>query len=144
MTEEPDARDPVAAAEELTVTLRDLTAQFARLQRSEKWWRRVIIGLAVSFLLDLGVTAGLGWNTIRQDDIQAEQAATQAESHANLIKACRLANADRTRDVAFFRSILTLPPGATARQRAIVAADMAKVRAKDKLRDCAALYATSP
>jgi hypothetical protein len=131
------APDPVAAALELNTTLQGLTKQFERLQRSEKWWRRIVIGLAVSLTLDVALTGGLGYNTLRQD-------ATQSASHADLIAACQQANVNRSQDIAVWDDILTLPPGATAAQRARVADIAGKVRAKDRLRDCAALYATNP
>jgi hypothetical protein len=131
---EPDARDPVAAAEGLTRTLQGLTEQFARLQRSERRWRLLVAGLSASLVLDLALTGGLGYNTIRQND-------TQSAAHADVLKACALANADRVKDIAVWDDVLALAaPG----RRAEAAGIAARVRAKDKLRNCAALYATSP
>lgn len=125
-------RDPVAAAEVLTETFRGLTRQFARLQRSERRWRLLVLGLGVSLVLDLCLTAGLGYNTVRQNS-------TQSAAHADVLKACRLANADRVKDIAVWDDVLALAaPG----RRAEAAGIAARVRAKDRLRNCRALYAT--
>jgi hypothetical protein len=126
--------DPaVTAAAELTGTFKAMTAQMARLSRRGKRDRRLIIGLVVSITLDLLVTAGLGWNTVRQNDIQAS-------SHASDIRQCQIANATRIQDIAIWNRLLRLPAGATAAQKALVADLERLVKAKDAPRDCNAAY----
>jgi hypothetical protein len=134
-TQQPD---PVSAAENLTESFRAMTAQMSRLTRSGRRLRRITIGLIVSLCLDLAITAGLGWNTVRQDDIQDS-------SHADQVSACRLANVSRGQDAAIWGTFLndTAPAAArTPHVKALLAALGARIEAKDALRDCEALYKT--
>jgi hypothetical protein len=130
----PGEGPAVTAAAELTATFKAMTAQMARLSRRGKRDRRLILGLVVSITLDLALTAGLAWNTVRQNDVQAS-------SHASDIRQCQLANAARAQDIAIWNRALQVPPGATAAQKALVADLERLVRVKDAPRDCTAAYA---
>lgn len=130
MTGEDDAVD---VARELTGSLQALAGQMSRLTRSEKRNRRIIAGLVISFALDLAVTAGLGYNTIRQNS-------TQDAIHASEIQQCQLANGTRRQDIAIWNRLLTVPASAPAAQKAEVADLRRLVQVKDMPRDCAAAY----
>lgn len=128
---EPDAA--LAAAAELAESFQAMAAQMKRLTRDQKRNRRVIASLAVSFTLDLLVTVGLGYNTIRQNDIQDGIRASD-------IRQCQLANISRGQDIAIWNRLLTIPSSAAAAQKAEVAELKHLVGVKDKPRDCAAAY----
>jgi hypothetical protein len=132
-TPESNEPDPVAAAVDLTTTFQDLTKQFARLQRSDKRLRRIVRALAITFALDLALTIGLGYSTLRQNEIQAS-------THAALVSACRKANGDRAKDAAVWGFIINIPASPSAARRNEVNHLGALVRSKDTLRDCATLY----
>ena len=113
MTEQDAA---LAAAAELAASFQAMTAQMKRLTRDQKRNRRVIAALAASFALDLLFTAGLGYNTIRQNEVQNGIRASD-------IRQCQLANVARQQDIAIWNRLLRLPAGAkaTAAQKAEVA-----------------------
>jgi hypothetical protein len=125
----------LAAAAELAASFQAMTAQMKRLARTTKRNRRVIAALAVSFTLDLLFTAGLGYNTIRQNNVQDGIRASD-------IAQCQLANVARQQDIAIWNRLLRLPPGAhaTAAQKAEIADLERLVRAKDTPRDCQAAF----
>ena len=132
MTGEDEALDAAAA---LTGSLQALTAQMARLTRSEKRNRRIIAALVISLCLDILITAGLGYNTIRQNEVQNGIRASD-------IRQCQLANVARQQDIAIWNRLLQIPASAhpTAAQKAEVAELKHLVGIKDKPRDCAAAY----
>ena len=135
MTAEPEP-DPVAAAAALTEQFREMSGHLARLQRSRTRDRRIVRTLAVSLMLDVLITLGLGYDTARVNG-------TQDQSRASLVAACRLANVNRAQDVAVWNTFFTLaaPPATrTAKTRKLIAAIDAKVRVKDEPRDCVRLY----
>jgi hypothetical protein len=123
----------LAAAAELAASFQAMTAQMERLSRYGKRNRRIIAALAVSFALDLLVTAGLGYNTIRQNEVQNGIRASD-------IRQCQLANVARGQDIAIWNRLLTIPASATAAQKAEVAELKHLVGVKDTPRDCAAAY----
>ncbi len=128
--------DPaVAAAAGLVDTFRAMTEQMTRLTRSQKWYRRIIIILVISFSLDLAVTAGLGYNTIRQNNVEGT-------IRQNDIQQCMLSNMSRSQDIAVWNRLLKAPASASAAQKA-EAADLERlVGIKDALRNCIAAYLT--
>jgi len=133
--------DPLDAAARLTETFDAMTAQMARLSRRGRRDRRLIAGLIVSIALDLLITGGLGWNTVRQDD-------TQNASHDAQVSACQQANVNRAQDIAVWdRFLAGLADIAPATRTPKVAAEMAVIerliRVKDTPRDCTAQYATT-
>lgn len=149
--------DPLAAAEGLTSALEDVRDELrslrgelksvreasetrdAHLAEDAKRSRRIITALAVSFCLDLLITAGFGYNTVRVNE-------TQNASHANQVAACRQANVNRAEDVAIWNQFLTdlAPPAArTAKVRAELAGIYRLIRIKDKPRNCTAVYRLS-
>jgi hypothetical protein len=135
MTAEPEP-DPVAAAAALTEEFAETNRQLARLQRSRIRDRRILAGLVVSLCLDLAVTIGLGYDTVRVND-------AQHQGRASLVSACRLANVNRAQDIAVWNTFFTLaaPPATrTGKTRKLIAAIDAKVRVKDSPRDCVKLY----
>jgi hypothetical protein len=97
---------------------------------------RVITGVIISICLDLLITAGFGWNTIRVNG--AESAA-----HASDIQQCQAANAARGQDIAIWRQFLAdLAPAAagTPKTTAELAQINALVKVKDTPRDCTSAY----
>ena len=130
MTEQDAA---LAAAAELAASFQAMTAQMERLARTTRRNRRVVAALAASFALDLLFTAGLGYNTIRQNDVQNGIRASD-------IRQCQLANVARQQDIAIWNRLLQVPASATAAQKAEVAELEHLVGVKDKPRDCAAAY----
>jgi hypothetical protein len=66
--------------------------------------------------------------------------AVQGGQRADNITSCQESNASRTDDVDLWEQLLTLPPGASAAQKAVVTRDLAKVHRAYALRDCAAEY----
>ena len=126
--------DPAfAAAAALTDSFQAMTAQMKRLARSEKRNRRIIAALVVSFCLDLAVTAGIGYDTARQDSVQNSIRASD-------IRQCQLANVARQQDIAVWDRLLAVPVTASAAARAEVAELDRLVRVKDTPRDCAAAF----
>jgi hypothetical protein len=123
----------LAAAAELAASFQAMTAQMERLARTTRRNRRVIAALAVSFALDLALTAGVGYNTLRQNDVQNGIRASD-------IRQCQLANVARQQDIAIWNRLLQVPASATAAQKAEVAELEHLVGVKDKPRDCAAAY----
>ena len=130
---EPDPA--MAAAADLTDAFQAMTAQMKRLTRSESRNRRIITGLIVSLCLDLAITIGLAWTTIRQNDVQAALRGSD-------ITQCQLANVARGQDVAIWNRLLVFPPGVhpTAYQVREVADLERLVRIKDTPRDCNAAF----
>ena len=132
---EPDPA--VTAATELTDSFRAMTAQMKRLTRTGKLNRRLITGLVISFAVDLAVTGGLAYTTVRQNSVQDGIRASD-------ITQCRLANVSRQQDIAIWNRLLAIPPAAakaeTAAQRAEVADLERLVRVKDAPRDCNAAF----
>jgi hypothetical protein len=97
---------------------------------------RVITGVIISICLDLLITAGFGWNTIRVDS--AENAA-----HDSNIQQCQAANATREQDIAIWRQFLAdLAPAAAGIPK--TTAELARinvlVKVKDTPRDCTSAY----
>lgn len=129
---EPDPA--IAAAADLAGSLQAMTAQMKRLSRTGKLNRRLITGLVISFAVDLAVTGGLAYSTIRQNDIQAA-------ARASDVRQCQLANVARAQDIAIWNRLLQVPASAPASARAEVADLERLVRVKDTPRDCAAAYA---
>jgi hypothetical protein len=125
----------LAAAAELAASFQAMTAQMERLARTTRRNRRVVAALAASFALDLLFTAGLGYNTIRQNDVQNGIRASD-------IRQCQLANVARGQDIAIWNRLLTIPASAhpTAAQKAEVAELKHLVGVKDKPRDCQAAF----
>jgi hypothetical protein len=130
---EPDQDPAVAAAAGLAESFQAMTAQMKRLTRDQKRNRRVVTALAVSFAIDLAVTAGLAYNTVRQNDVQNGIRASD-------IRQCQLANISRGQDIAIWNRLLTVPASATAATKAEVADLERLVKVKDTPRDCAAAF----
>jgi hypothetical protein len=112
----------------------------ARLARTGKRDRRILTGLVISISLDLLITAGLGWNTLRQNSAQDALSAAQATIHASDVQQCHIANETRAQDIAIWNRLLKVPANATPTQKALVADLERLVRVKDTPRDCAAAY----
>jgi hypothetical protein len=144
---EPEQDPAVTAAAGLAASFQAMTAQMTRLTRSQKWYRRIVVVLAISFCLDLLVTAGLGYNTIQVNRaLDASRAAaaaatrTAAALRASDIRQCQQNNDGRGKDIAIWNRLLTIPASATAAQKAEVADLERLVGVKDKPRDCAAAF----
>lgn len=153
--------DAVAAAEGLTAALsgvrEDLTSlrdelgtarkasekRDAQLAKDARRAKNIIRALAVSFCLDLIVTGGLAYNTVRVND-------TQDAGRASEIAACRQANVNRREDIAIWDRFLDdiAPPSARAKTTPKIRAELAGlarlIRVKDTPRDCVAFYSNGP
>jgi hypothetical protein len=131
----PEQDPAVTAADGLSASLTAMTLQLGKLGKRQRRQRRLVIGLVVSICLDLLITAGLGYNTIRQNDVQNGIRASD-------IRQCQLTNTARAQDIAIWNRLLTIPAGApsSAAQKSEVADLERLVRAKDKPRDCAAAF----
>ena len=68
--------------------------------------------------------------------------AVSTDEHNSAITACKQSNISRTDDTAIWVRVLKLPPGASAAQKAEVAADLVLVHKTFALRDCETLYST--
>jgi hypothetical protein len=143
-TPPPQGNAALAAAQGLTEALDAVSGQLKavrdRLTVTEKDARRnrhIIIGLVVSFCLDLLVTAGFGWNTVQVNG-------AQNASHDSQISACRQANTNRAEDIAIWNQFLgDIAPAAA--QTPKVKTELAEINkliaVKDTPRNCTALYA---
>lgn len=154
MTSTPGPPDPAPAVDPLTAALegmdrltaaidgmsKQLKAVSGRLTVAEETTRgnrRIIVGLIVSFCLDLIVTAGFGYNTVQVNG-------AQGANHASEINACQQANVNRAQDIAIWNRFLAdLAPAAakSAKAKAELAGINALVKIKDAPRDCQQLYA---
>jgi hypothetical protein len=131
--------------DELKSVREDSEARDAELAKSARRSRRIIAGVIISVCLDLLITAGFAWNTIRVNDAQNASRAIQNASHASQITACQQANVNRGQDAAVLNQILAdvAPPAArTPKVEAELAVLDRLIRVKDAPRNCAALYAT--
>jgi hypothetical protein len=125
-----------AAIETMSGDLRTVSSRLASAEKRERRLRHIMTGLAISFALDLLITAGLGWNTVRQNDIQNANQADQ-------IAACRVANVSRIQDAAVWDTLLAdlAPPKAqTPRVKALLRGIEKRIEAKDRPHNCAAQY----
>jgi hypothetical protein len=129
----PEQDPAVTAADGLAASLTAMAEQLGKLGKRQGRQRRLVIGLAVSICLDLLITAGLGYNTVRQNSVQDR-------IHASEITQCQLANGARAQDIAIWNRLLQVPASAPAAQKAEVAELKHLVGVKDKPRDCAAAF----
>jgi hypothetical protein len=111
--------------------------------------RFVATFVAVTLLLFLAIVGLVIYMVIRVTAVEnanaalsRANAATAATAHNDNIASCQQSNTSRTEDIGIWTAVLTLPPGATAAQRAAVARDLKLVDQAYALRDCAALYGT--
>lgn len=131
------ARDDLRSLrDELETDRKASEARDAALADSARRRGRIITALAVSFCLDLLITAGFGWNTVRVNDAVSAQ-------HASNVQQCQLANVTRGQDIAIWNLFLAdLAPAAARTPK--VTAELAKVnqliKVKDTPRDCASAY----
>ena len=95
---------------------------------------RIVAAFVAVTLALLAVLVGvIIYLVIQVSDIQGGQ-------QADNITSCQESNASRADDVTLWEHLLTLPPDATAAQKATAARDLALVRKAYALRDCAAEY----
>jgi hypothetical protein len=140
-TPEGTGPDPLAVIGELTAALEgarddlrslrdelesDREASQARdteLAEAGRRSRRVIAGLVISFALDLLITAGFGWNTVRVND-----AVTAGQQNA--VSSCQQSNVNRVEDIAIWNRILGGQPASAAAK-----AEIADVKRLVKIKD---------
>ena len=95
---------------------------------------RIVAAFVAVTLALLAVLVGvIIYLVIQVSDIQGAQ-------QADNITSCQESNVSRIKNISLWTTVLTLPPGATAAQKAAVARDLAKARQANALRDCAAEY----
>jgi hypothetical protein len=121
--------------DELRSVRDDSEARDTALADSARRRGRVIAALVVSFCLDLLITAGFGWNTIRVND-------TQNASRASDVRQCQLANVTRAQDIAIWNRVLAdrAPAAGTPKAAAELARVNHLIKVKDTPRDCTAAY----
>jgi hypothetical protein len=118
----------------------DLKAAASRLSTAEKTAKRlkhIVTGLAVSLCLDLLITAGFGWNTLR---VNADENAI----HSDQINACQQGNTARRQDAAIWDTFLgdIAPPKVrTPKVNALLRGIDKRIAVKDTPKNCAVLYA---
>lgn len=127
--------DVQSLRDELKSVREDSETRDTALEDAARRRGRIIAGLIVSFCLDLLITAGFGWNTIRVND-------TQAASHQSDVRQCQVANVTRAQDIAVWNRFLAdlAPAAATPKVAAELAQINQLVKVKDTLRDCDAAY----
>jgi hypothetical protein len=145
---QPDAAGSLTAALEgmdrLTVALdgmserlREVSGRLSVAEESAHRLRLIVRALVVSFCLDLLITAGFGYNTVR---VNGAQDAT----HTSEVSACQQANVNRSQDIAIWNRFLgdIAPPGTprTAKVKAELAEINKLIKVKDTPRDCQSLY----
>jgi hypothetical protein len=136
----------VDAANKLAEQFKAMNEQVAKLpmiERREKHTRHIVIGLVVSIVLDLLLSASFFYN--------------QIVSHDESVSQCRVANVARYQDRALWAAELqwestvnkfnrTQRAADEDRIRKLVAADEDRIRklvaAKDRPHDCARVYST--
>jgi uncharacterized protein HemX len=150
MAEHDQGQDPVEAAERLAESFDKFTGQLSRLHRSGTRNRVITVILAL-LVVALGYVAWTQHQAQRQQQqIQAQQARilrqqrqVQAASHASQITACRQANGNRAQDAAVWKVILKVPANAKPATQKELATLIRLVGKKDRLRNCARLYAVN-
>jgi hypothetical protein len=150
----PGGLDPLAVVGELTDALEGARSDLRSLRGELKSVRedseardgaltalarrrgRVITGVIISIFLDLPITAGFGWNTIRVND-------AENSTHASDVQQCQLANVVRSQDIAIWNLFLADLGAATAgtpRTTAELAQVARLVKVKDTPRNCTSAY----
>jgi hypothetical protein len=126
------------ALEAMSTDLQAATSRLAGAEKTARLLKRIVIALAISFCLDLAVTAGFGWNTVRVNQ-------TQTASHADQIAACKQGNTARRQDAAVWDTFLSdiAPPKVRTHKIDVLLAGIDKrIAIKDTPKDCAAVYST--
>lgn len=153
--QEPPAPELGAALAEIMRCLEDLgdklalvTGRLQAVSASSRGTRRLAVGLAASFALDIALTLVLGFTAFSAHDTASANAQLVGELHASQIASCGNGNLFRAdQDVIWqdFIGLLTRPaPGETAAQAAktgkLAAQFLGYVATVNHAIDCAALY----
>jgi acetate kinase len=118
------ARDDLRSLrDELETDRKASEARDAALASSARRRGRIIAALAVSFCLDLLITAGFGWNTVRVND-----AVTAGQQNA--VSSCQQSNVNRVEDIAIWNRILGAQTTSAAAK-----AEIADVKRLVKIKD---------
>jgi hypothetical protein len=118
------ARDDLRSLrDELETDRKASEARDAALASAGRRRGRIIAALAVSFCLDLLITAGFGWNTVRVND-----AVTAGQQNA--VSSCQQSNVNRVEDIAIWNRILGAQPASAAAK-----AEIADVKRLVKIKD---------
>lgn len=147
MSEEGSAPgpDPLAAARDLQRALEGMTVQLGAVKADVRRGKRLIVGLAVSLVLDVALTIGVTVAAVQSGDASRRAAATVTQLHASELSACRQANVNRVQDIAIWNQLLAdlaPPPARTVKVRAELAVLSRLIAVKDTPRDCTSLYST--
>lgn len=124
------------ALEAMSADLQTVSKRLGSTEKTARRLKHIVIALAVSLCLDLLITAGFGWNTVRVN--QSENA-----SHADQITACDQGNVARRQDAAVWHTFLgdIAPPKVqTPKVKALLAGIDRRIAEKDARRNCASLY----
>lgn len=136
----PDAlgavRDLQRAIEGMRTDLQAATDRLSTAEKTARMLKHIVIALGISFCLDILITAGFGWNTVRVNQ-------TQNASHADQIAACQQANVARRQDAAvwaIFLGDLAPPKAQTPKVKALLAGVDKRIAAKDTPKNCKKVY----
>lgn len=152
-TPDPDA---LQAARELTVALGEMAGQLRvvnerqdkadkRQERTDKFSKRIqriVLGLVVSLVLDVTLTAIVTVFAFQANTASAQASATIAELHATQIGACEIGNQTLAKQVVLWEHIfqLSTTTRTTPAERKTDAQLLAFIRQTFHARDCPAIY----
>ncbi len=143
MSEDP-ALDPVGTARDLQRALEGMTGQLAAVNARVRRGKRIMIGLAVSLLLDVALTAGVTVAAIQAHDASSQASATVAQLHAIQVASCNAGNQTRAAEIALWDHIFTLSVSTrtTPAERKADEELLGFIRETFAPRDCVRIYAT--
>lgn len=126
--------DPVATAQALTGALNELTGQLAATVRYGHRNRHLIVGLAVSLVVDVALTVALAVVAVQARD--ATDAA--ARVHDRQVATCESGNDARAAQIQLWNYLLSVPPvrPLTAEQKQQITQFRAYVHRVFAARDC--------
>jgi hypothetical protein len=125
------------AIEAMSADLQAATSRLATAEKTAQRLKHIVAGLVVSLCLDLLITAGFGWNTLR---VNADENAINADQ----INACQQSNTMRGQDAAIwdtFLSDIAPPKTRTPKVNALLRGIDKRIAIKDTPKNCQRLYA---
>lgn len=135
----PDA-DPLQTARDLQGALEATAKELSKLRATVRLGKKIVIGLAVSLVLDLILTPVIGVTALSAQDTSARLNATVTQLHATQVAACQAGNVTRAAEVQLWEHILALAPPKTPQQRKVGASFIAYVKRVFAPRNCQAIY----
>jgi hypothetical protein len=146
MPELPPPQNPadgvVATAQGLTDALRRMTLELKQVRAYAVRSRRIIIALAISLVLDIGLTASVSVFAVKAQDATTRANAAVNALHATQVAACQAGNQTRAEEVDLWDHIAAVSQTrkTTPRQRREDEQLLAFIRKIFAPRNCIALY----